>query len=143
GVPAREVMHRAVSWVMGPTPVETARKLIADALDDAETSQVERAYLLMYMSELDAMHADFDQAREHLAQAELLHVEFSQAFALVTVWPRAAATIELYAGAPAAAARILAAAAAKLDGDTHAGWFSTQAALGAAALAEAGRFDEA
>ena len=99
---------------------------------------MERAYLLMYMAELDAMRGSFGDARERLAQAERLHLEFAQAYALVTVWPRAAAMIELLAGAPSAAAAILETAAAQLDAEANAGWFSTLAAYGAAALVEAG-----
>ena len=73
---------------IGPMPVETAHGRISVALDDSETSQVERAYLLMYLGELDAMHGSFDDARKHLAQSKQLHLEFSQEFALVTAWPR-------------------------------------------------------
>ena len=143
GVPAREVTHRAVSWLLGPTPVETARERIAAALDDDETSRVERGYLFMYLAELDAMGGSFDDAREHLAQAEQLYLEFSQAFAMVTVWPRTAAVTEQLAGDPATAATILETAAAQLDATASAGWYAAHQVLRAAALADDRRFDEA
>ena len=143
GIPPLEVMHSAFAWVHGPMPVETAHGRISAALDDSETSQVERAYLLMYLGMLDAMHGALDDARTHLAQSKQLHLEFSQEFALVTVWPHAAAAIEMLAADPTEAAAILETAVANLDAKANAGWFSSLVALGAASLVEAGRFDEA
>ncbi len=135
------------SWLVqtlqyGPTPVDQALERVHALLAEAEGDRLVRASILSSLAVLHAMREQFDAARSSWAQARDLWDELGMT-ARRGVRSIDAATIELLAGDPDAAVRELQLGDRMLEeaGDRYVR--PTVAAFLAAALAEAGRDEQA
>jgi len=138
----RNAASFAVAAVYGPTPVPLAivecQRIVADATGDQRTVGL----VLGALAHLEAMRGDFDQARGLAGQARSTLEELGNSM-LAAATSLEAGAVELLAGNPAEAERLIRADVAELQrmGATY--LLSTTTALLAQAVAAQGRDAEA
>jgi class 3 adenylate cyclase/tetratricopeptide (TPR) repeat protein len=92
--------------MLGPTPVEEARRLCAQMRDETEGHPVYAAILQLYEAKLEALDGRFADARARAEASRTPMEEFGRRI-LLGSQRRYAGQIELLAGDPAAAERLL------------------------------------
>jgi class 3 adenylate cyclase len=138
----RNAASFAVAAVYGPTPVPLAivecSRIVADATGDQRTIGL----VLGALAHLEAMRGDFEQARAFSGQARSTLEELGNSM-LAAATSLEAGAVELLAGNPGAAERLIRADVAELErmGATY--LLSTTTALLAQAVAAQGRDAEA
>jgi ATP/maltotriose-dependent transcriptional regulator MalT len=138
----RNAASFAVAAVYGPTPVPLAivecSRIVAEATGDHRTVGL----ALGALAHLEAMRGDFEQAREHSRQARSTLEELGNSM-LAAATSLEAGAVELLAGNPREAERLIRADVAELErmGATY--LLSTTTALLAQAVAAQGRDAEA
>jgi tetratricopeptide (TPR) repeat protein len=132
----------AAALFYGPTPVPEALERCEELLDDA-SDRVGRANVLAFMSGLDAIDGRFDEARQHLSEAEGTYDELGEAYSRANYCLRVRGRIEMLAGDPTSAEGVLRESCAILEGVRDEAGLSTLSAELADALYALGRDDEA
>jgi tetratricopeptide (TPR) repeat protein len=132
----------AAALFYGPTPVPEALERCEELLDDA-SDRVGRANVLAFMSGLDAIDGRFDEARQHLADAESTYEELGETYSRANNCLRVRGRIEMLAGDPASAEGVLRESCAILERVRDEAGLSTLGAELADALYAQGRYDEA
>ena len=125
----------------GPAPVDAAIARCGRLLDGAGRGG--EAAALNFLGGLEGMRGQFDEARGLVAKARRLYDELGQPFVAEVECGTVAATLEILAGAPAAAEEILRTSCAALERLGHRAYFATRAAELAEVLCTRGRDDEA
>src|SRR5438034_5109061 len=92
--------------MLGPTPVEEARRLCAQMRNEIEAHPVYAAILQLYEANLDALDGNFEEARARAEASRAPMEEFGRRI-LLGSQRRYAGQIELLAGDAAAAERLL------------------------------------
>ena len=126
----------------GPTPVATALERCEELLEEA-TDLAGRANVLAFTGGLDAMDGRFDDARNHVADAATTYEELGELYAGANYGGRVLGRIEMLAGEPATAARVLEGCCATFEGMQDTAGLSTVAAELADALYVQNRYEEA
>jgi DNA-binding SARP family transcriptional activator len=130
-----------VAW-RGPRAVDDAaercRAIAAEMETPAWTS-----FVLPPLAALEAMRGNFDDARAHLEEARRGRREFSDTGTIITSWAAFAADVELAAGDPTAAERILSDACERLRSTGDREWLATNGAILGDALVRQERHAEA
>jgi ATP/maltotriose-dependent transcriptional regulator MalT len=138
----RNASSFAVAAVYGPTPVEAAieecSRIAADATGDRRTEGL----VLGALAHLEAMRGEFDRARELSARAHSTLEELGNSV-LAAATSLESGAVELLAGNPAEAERLIRRDVAELERMGAAYLLSTTTALLAQAVAAQGRDDEA
>ena len=138
----RNASSFAVAAVYGPTPVEAAiaecSRIAADATGDRRTEGL----VLGALAHLEAMRGEFDRARDLSAQARSTLEELGNSVLAASTSLEAGA-VELLAGDPGAAERLIRRDVAELERMGAAYLLSTTTALLAQAVAAQGRDAEA
>jgi tetratricopeptide (TPR) repeat protein len=127
----------------GPRPVEEAIARLAELSGEDSGDRWTDAIVSIWLGRLEAMRANFDVAREHVARAQTAFSDLGADTAVVDTCGRATAAVELAAGFPDVAARSLRDACALLEDLHQTSVLATRAAELAHALYELGRYDEA
>jgi len=131
----------ASSLFFGPTTVTDAIRRTEGILTEIEMNPAASAGVLQSLAGLHAMEGRFDEARELLATSEATFEELG--LTLSTAVSHDAATVELLAGDPVAAERILRRGYAALEEMGDRALLSTTAAFLGQALLAQDRADEA
>ena len=128
--------------IIGPTPVEEGRRLVADALEHTADGTSAKGMLLLTSALLAALQGDFDDARDRAARGtEILDsLGRSVGLAAITTWT---AAIDLLAGDAVSAERDLRGALEQLDRVGQRANAASVAAQLAETLASMGRHEEA
>ena len=138
----RNASSFAVAAVYGPTPVEAAieecSRIAADATGDRRTEGL----VLGALAHLEAMRGEFDRARDLSAQARSTLEELGNSV-LAAATSLESGAVELLAGNPAEAERLIRRDVAELERMGAAYLLSTTTALLAQAVAAQGRDAEA
>ena len=132
----------ASALLHGPTPVPEALVRCEELLDEA-TDRSGEANVLAFMGGLEALDGRFDDARLHVAEAATTYEEIGENYARWDTSGRVLGRIELLAGDPVEAARVLEQCCESLERMHDAAGLSTVAAELADALLAQGRGDEA
>ena len=129
----------ALFW--GPTPLAEALPRVEALLESARGEKSLTAWTIRPVAGFYALQGRFDEARALLAEAHEILVELGRTVDDVTLafWN---GPLELLAGNPAEAARVVGEACDFLEAAGERGWLSTMATLHASALYDLGRFDE-
>jgi class 3 adenylate cyclase len=132
----------AISAFFGPMPAAEARRFCHLLLERARGSKFVEGPALGVLGALVAMEGRFDEGRALVAQSRALMNEFGLPilFAAAANW---AAPLELWAGDPVAAERVLRESIEVLEAKGETAFLSTLAALLAEALYQQGRLEEA
>jgi tetratricopeptide (TPR) repeat protein len=125
----------------GPVPVDEAIRRCRELLGEIVTPGW-RSFVLPSLACLEAMRGEFNIAREHLEDARLGRREWGEPTTLAMDWAHQAAWVELLAGDPPAAERVLIEACEALRRIGVRPWLSTNLGLLATAVIEQGRFDD-
>jgi len=133
----------ALALLYGPTPVDEALEKLSDV--ERRTAGATRVHLQLLRSRagLQAFRGAFDEARTLLATADETAQELGLEILRAAGLRRMAGEIELLAGDPAAAERLLAEACETLERSKDWAHLASVAPLLARALLEQGRADEA
>lgn len=131
-----------IAGVVGPLPVEHARRRVDELLAETGGESTGRGLLLVSSGLLAAMSGDFDEARRRCSEAESVFdwLDRPVAAAAVTTW---SSGVELLAGDAVAAERELRPAFARLQELGALGNLASVAAQLAEALELQGRHEEA
>jgi class 3 adenylate cyclase/tetratricopeptide (TPR) repeat protein len=103
---ARARSYLALAAVEGPMPVDAALQRCLEIRDQASQNQVLEAAAGYALAHAQAMRGRFAEARELAARSTAVYEELGLRFALAA-WSVRPASVELLAGDPAAAERIL------------------------------------
>jgi class 3 adenylate cyclase/tetratricopeptide (TPR) repeat protein len=98
----RAVTARAIAANYGPEPVDTAIAHCEEALELAAGNRRSEGLVMSYLAELEALHANFDRARELCRNARAILLDAGAEIQAHGVSSRAG-PVELLAGDPAAA----------------------------------------
>ena len=132
----------AACAVWGPTPVPEAIKRCEEILAAATGDRKAEAVTLLYLSHLEAMHGDFDRARDLYRRSRAILDEFGmKLYAALTSLD--SAPIELLAGDPAAAEAELRTDYETLEEMGERNYLATDAGVLAEALYQQDRLDDA
>jgi predicted ATPase/class 3 adenylate cyclase len=131
----------ASSLFFGPTPVSDAIRRCESIREEVQGNLVATADVLKPLAGLHAMEGRFDDARSLIAASDAAFEELG--LTLNTAVSHHAATVEMLAGAPAAAERSLRGGATVLEEMGDRALLSTTAAFLGQALAAQGKDDEA
>ena len=137
----------SIGWLMmsanfGPLPVEEGIARCKKFHDEAVDDPVIQANACVEQAALEAMRGDFRVARELLAEGRQLLADLGFTL-LVAMTAQEAHYVEMLAGDPAAATRILRESYAELEQMGERAYLSTAAALLAHTLYAEGELDEA
>jgi DNA-binding SARP family transcriptional activator len=132
----------ASALLYGPTPVAEARERCEQLLDEA-TDRLGEANVLAFLAGLGALDARFDDARLHVAKAATIYEELGERHAWANNSGRVLGRIEMLAGDPAAATRILRECCETFERMHDASGLSNVAAELGDALYAQGRYEEA
>ncbi|HEY2936560.1 MAG TPA: adenylate/guanylate cyclase domain-containing protein, partial [Gaiellaceae bacterium] len=126
----------------GPTPVEEALRRCEELLELTEGNRLAEPHIVAATAVLKAMRGDFEEGRALCAQVEVIYEDLGLWLALVGL-TEIAGTIELLAGEPVAAERVLRRGYEILASAGDATIVAFQACLLAEAVLAQGRADEA
>ena len=129
--------HLANALFWGPTPVDEAIDRCTEILSRAEGYKTVEANVRSYLGGLAAMKGDFDEARRLIADGRAIFADLGHQVGLANQTV-VGGPVELLAGDPHAAARVLAEARDRLAEMGETGVQSSVAALLAAARLECG-----
>jgi tetratricopeptide (TPR) repeat protein len=96
----------AAALYYGPLPVPDALERCSGLMDEA-TDRVAKAHVLVYVGGLEALAGRFDESRAHLLEADEAYRELREDYARANNAGRIAGHVEMLAGEPAVAERIL------------------------------------
>jgi tetratricopeptide (TPR) repeat protein len=130
----------ALFW--GPTPLSAGLPRVEAIRQSAHEDKWLEAWSIRPVAGFYAMQGRFDEGRELLASSQAILEELGRPLDVITLafWN---APLELLAGNPEPAERVLRSACEALEERGEKGWLSTLAALHAEALYILGRLDEA
>ncbi|HKD32913.1 MAG TPA: NB-ARC domain-containing protein [Gaiellaceae bacterium] len=136
-----------LGWLMmsanfGPLPVEAGIARCKRFFDEAADDPLIRAHACVEQAALEAMRGDFEAARELIAKGRQSLAELGFTL-LVATTAQEANYIEMLAGEPAAAERIVRESFAQLESMGERAYLSSAAALLADDLCAQGELDEA
>lgn len=129
--------------LFGPAPVASALDRVEDVRRRTKGNRRLEVTVLTTRAHLEAMRGRIDAARELIAQAQSLAEELGLEMILAVWVLRSAGEIELLAGKPTAAERVLRTACEALERAGDWGHFASVAPILADALYALGRGDEA
>jgi DNA-binding SARP family transcriptional activator len=132
----------AAALFYGPAPVLEGVKRCEELLLEA-TDRVGRANVLAFMAGLKALGGDLDEARQLIGEAAATYEEIGEVYALANNSGRVLSRIELLAGDPVAAERVLRQCCETFDRVHDRAGLSTVAAELADALYVQARYEEA
>jgi tetratricopeptide (TPR) repeat protein len=138
----RAVTARAIAANYGPEPVDTAIARCEEALELAAGNRRSEGIVMSYLAELEALHGNFDRARELCRTAREILLDAGAEIQAHSVSSRAG-PVELLAGDAAAAAARLRIDYEALSELNEIYFASTLAALLAEALYAGGDYEEA
>ncbi len=139
--PASCLQELAAALLYGPARVEDGIRSCREMLTEADLGSV--ANVSIFLAGLEAMRADFAEARRVAARSRALYEELGWTSPVTTNWAPIAGTIELLAGDPGAAEAVLAESCAALAGWRESGHLATQAALLGESMYRQARYEEA
>ncbi len=141
---ARQIRGGLVNaLVWGPSPVPEALERLGQMLADVRGRPYTVAYILEGMAHLHGMRGDFDEARHLLAEAKSIFMELGFPFRIASGVALFGGPIELWAGSPTDAEKMLREACDVLRAHGETGVLSTLEGIRAEALYRLGRYDEA
>src|SRR5204862_5094622 len=126
----------------GPKPVDRAIARLTE-LAAEDTGRWTNANVLLWLGRLEALRANFTEARELVARSRAAFQDLALETAVVDTCGRASAAIDLAASRPELAAQSLRQACAYLEETGQTPVLATRAAELAGALYEHGSYDEA
>jgi tetratricopeptide (TPR) repeat protein len=132
----------AAALFYGPTSVPEALERCEELLDDA-TDRAGRANVLAFISGLEAIDGRFDEARQHLAEAESTYEELGESYSRANYCLRVRGRIEMLAGDPVRAEGVFRESCEVLEHVHDEAGLSTIGAKLADALYVQARYDEA
>jgi class 3 adenylate cyclase/tetratricopeptide (TPR) repeat protein len=133
----------AIALPQSPTPVDEAVRRADELLTQAHGARAVEASVLRTLGRLSAMRGDFDRARSQMDRGTTIFSELGQRLSAAAGHGQGRGSIEVLAGDPEAAARVLRESCDELGALGEKSFRSTSAAMLAGVLDGLGRSDEA